>query len=329
MSACGPFELPDPSRAIWAQRQKLSDNLDRIKEADEILKEVMGGPKDFPRQQWTQFVSLILEFQPDLIIELGRGWGNSTCAFSLAAEWLQDVNCKILSLCLSDAWQTKTYPRLLESFSRHDIFRRVEAMIADIRTFDFTKHLAGRRRVFVFWDVHGWDVAEAILTNLLSRLKDVAHLVVIHDMADASHMAPDCLVGDEAAWLALGSAMPKFRFGSMCSQYEEGILLEDFATRNQINLRSAESSYFVNLTPAQVQILTSLFGPTYFSQYGFWYFFSAYRPQAQLQFRVSRLLDGLEAADTGASQPEPVSSKSGPKTLRARLRAFVKPMERR
>src|SRR3954471_14076850 len=41
---------------------------------------------DLPLEGWRQLYDLTVAFQPDLVIELGRGWGNSTCVFTEAAQ---------------------------------------------------------------------------------------------------------------------------------------------------------------------------------------------------------------------------------------------------
>jgi cephalosporin hydroxylase len=48
----------------------------------------------------------VLEFKPDLILELGRAMGNSTAAFTNAANLLGPSACRVLSLCLSYEWHS-------------------------------------------------------------------------------------------------------------------------------------------------------------------------------------------------------------------------------
>ena len=292
-----PCDLPSPGRVLWQHRDALAGRLTDIRSLDDILAAVLMGRKDFLRQQWVQFPALVLGFQPDLIIELGRGYGNSTCAFAIAADLLGAKACSILSVCLSDSWQKVTLPGIMAEYRRPELFDRVDAVVADIKAFDFSKHLRGRKRVFVFWDAHGWDVAEAILLNLIFHLQSIPHFVVVHDMADATYLPQRCLLGEAQAWLDCGSAVPRFRFGSMYSQYEEGILLDDFSTLNEIPLQSAESSLFRDLNPVQVDALRATFGE-YFSRYGFWYGFSAYQTSKRLKFRTSRT-GYARIADTG------------------------------
>ena len=54
--------------------------------------------------QWAQWYSVALGFKPDLILELGRGRGNSTALFCQAAAALGGT--KVVSLCHSGDWIT-------------------------------------------------------------------------------------------------------------------------------------------------------------------------------------------------------------------------------
>jgi ubiquinone/menaquinone biosynthesis C-methylase UbiE len=48
------------------------------------LARAVGSEKDLQLFQWAQLMAMTWEFEPDLVIELGRGHGNSTCAFTEA-----------------------------------------------------------------------------------------------------------------------------------------------------------------------------------------------------------------------------------------------------
>ena len=70
--------MPLPGRAYWNQRQVLLEARPRI----EALVETIGENTDLTPFQWAQLLAYTLEFKPDLILELGRGAGNSTCVFT-------------------------------------------------------------------------------------------------------------------------------------------------------------------------------------------------------------------------------------------------------
>jgi len=263
-----------PAKAIWENRQLLTEWMPEIRGVRSVLQEAMGGPRDFVRQQWLQIASLVYDFKPDLIIELGRGYGNSTCAMSVAAKMLRPALCRIVSCCLANEFNRISRPYLEQHLSDPGILAPLEAIETDILTFDFNPFIKDAKRVFVFWDAHGFDVARTILTNLLQKLKDCPHVAVIHDMADLAYMPADLRAFDSyPKWMRYGTADPKYVLGNVGGQYEEVIALVDFVSRNKMEIRSAESSYFPGLSLDQVRELETLFGDD-FSQFGFWYYFS-------------------------------------------------------
>src|SRR5918996_4862142 len=100
ISGNGPRTIPTPAQAYWNQRHAIADRKDRILR----LAEAVDWEQDLFPSQWAQLMSLALEFRPDLILELGRGSGNSTCAFVEAAHLLCKDSPHVVSLCLTDTW---------------------------------------------------------------------------------------------------------------------------------------------------------------------------------------------------------------------------------
>jgi hypothetical protein len=239
-----------------------------------VLQQAMGGPRDFLRQQWLQVASIVYDFKPDLIIELGRAYGNSTCAMAVGAKMLRPGSCRIVSLCQSDLFNRISRPHLKAHLRDPSILAAVEPIEADILAYDFEPTITSAQRVFIFWDAHGYDVAHAILSGLMRKLRDRPHVALVHDMADLKFFSDDFRrYGNDAEWLAYGAAAPKYILGDVGAQYDEGIALVDFLGRHRIGFYSAESSYFSDLTEEQMNELDALFGAD-FSRFGFWYYFS-------------------------------------------------------
>src|SRR3989344_2932202 len=92
--------------AIWAQRLKLQKSKLRLRQ----LANAVGHISDSSLAQYVQMFAITLEFNPDLIIEFGRGMGNSTAVFTEAANQLS--NCRVISVCLSNDWQNQTSRRI-------------------------------------------------------------------------------------------------------------------------------------------------------------------------------------------------------------------------
>lgn len=262
------------ARAIWDNRERLNEVLPELRAVRTALQTAIGGPRDFVRQQWLQVISVVYAFKPDLIIELGRGYGNSTCALSIAAKMLRPQSCRVLSLCLADSFATVSRPYLDSHLNDPEFFAPLKALQQDISAYDFSADVEGAKRVFVFWDAHGYDLATALLSGLFRQLQGKPHLCVVHDMADLKYMDQGLRrYGQDEAWLKAGSAAPKYILGDVGSQFEEGIALVDFFGRNGLTFHSAESSYFSDLTEQQMGELKHRFGDD-FSRFGFWYHFS-------------------------------------------------------
>ena len=263
-----------PARALWDNRRELARVWSEFRHIRGHLQDMMGGPRDFINSQSLQLASMVYDFKPDLIVELGRGYGNSTCAMAFAAKMLRPQNCRFVSLCLSDAFNRESLPYLKGHLKDPSVLDPVEALEADILNFDFAPVIASAKRVFVFWDAHGFDVAQTILVRLLRPLRDRPHVAIIHDMADLTYLPEELnQFGSDPKWHPYGTSGPKYILGTVGAQYEEGVALVDFASRNRLTLSSAESSYFRELTDVQARELETEFGDD-FSRYGFWYYFT-------------------------------------------------------
>ena len=297
------------AQAIWDNRERLREVLPELRAVRTALEDATGGPRDFVQQQWLQLISVVFAFKPDLIIELGRGYGNSTCSLAIAAKMLRPQPCRILSLCLASSFRDVSRPYLDAHHGDAALFAPLEALNCDISTYDFAADVAAAKRVFVFWDAHGYDLAMGILSRLFPLLQDKPHLSIVHDMADLSYMDQELRrYGTDNGWLRHRSAPPKYILGDVGAQFEEGIALVDFLGRNRVPFRSAESSYFTGLTDSQADELTELFG-TDFSRFGFWYSFSLNeRGEAPLTFPAPP-----PAPPVVSSPPEAVSVSPEPK----------------
>jgi hypothetical protein len=293
------------SRALWDHRDRLSDALPELRRVRSTLQSGIGGPRDFVHQQWLQIASAVYAFKPDLIVELGRGYGNSTCAMAFAAKMMHPAPCKILSLCLATSFAEVSRPYLDANLGDEELFSSLVALQQDIQTYDFRPDIEAARRVFVFWDAHGYELAMTILARLYPLLEGKPHLTIVHDMADLAHMDAGLREYDtDKLWFAAGSAPPKYVLGNVGSQFGEGVALVDFLSRNGVPFRSAESSYFDDMSESEVKELRERFGDD-FSQFGFWYSFSLNEAQGR---KIS-----FPAAPP-APTPEPAAAAPLPET---------------
>ena len=72
----------DFASSLWNRRKDLLDSKERLRD----LCKTVGHFEDLRFSDWVKLYALTLEFSPDLIIELGRGRGNSTCLFTEAVN---------------------------------------------------------------------------------------------------------------------------------------------------------------------------------------------------------------------------------------------------
>ena len=140
---------------------------------------------------------MALGFAPDLIVELGRGHGNSTALFGQAAWRLGRT--KVVSLCRTGEWMSLVAPRIANSVDPA-WFANIDARRIDITSADFATILANHRRVLVLWDAHGFEIAELVLGEILPRLADRDHLILMHDISDNRYSNAERSYGGHPLW---------------------------------------------------------------------------------------------------------------------------------
>jgi cephalosporin hydroxylase len=212
---------------------------------------------------------------PDLIIELGRGYGNSTCAFTEAANQLQDVQCRVLSLCISDDWERRTRSRVAEAVP-DSWFNPLQALNHNILTFHWKSAMAGARRVLLFWDAHGFEVAGCVLGEILPALSSMANLVIMHDMIDIRYCSPDLRsYNGHELWTGNNWDGPRLQIDNIHTTVEQAVAAIDFTTRNKLTLDSADHSHhgMFNADPAKAAEMSTLLGDL-FSKHAHWYYFT-------------------------------------------------------
>jgi hypothetical protein len=262
-----------PGRAYWNQRFKLAEARERLL----TLSRTVGRPSDLSTFQFAQLVAGSLEFAPDIVLELGRGFGNSTCAFTEAAHLRGDgLQVRVVSLCNSSEWDSVTAPALKRVVSR-DWFAPLEAFRTDILTFDYRRHLAGAKKVLIFWDAHGFDIAECVLGTILPLVAEREHLVFMHDLSDTRYCPPSLAnYAGRALWKGENAADARLRIGIIDSAVAQAVSILDFTGRNSLMLDSADHSFDLDLNrnPGRVEEMRRLLGDELFSLQGHWFWFT-------------------------------------------------------
>ena len=179
-----------------------------------------------------------MEYDPDIILELGRDRGNSTCAFTEASN-LKSCRSRIVSLCLTHKWEQETLPRLRHVVP-HGWFAPLQALHANILDFDYAAALSGAKRILIFWDAHGFEIAECVLGKIMPMVAELEHLVIMHDLSDVRYSSEEQLeYGESGLWKGTNAGGSRMKLGVIDSAVAQSISALDFATRNHITLDSA------------------------------------------------------------------------------------------
>jgi FkbM family methyltransferase len=257
-----------PGLALWRQRWAVAESQHRIR----ALRDAVDAPGDLSLYQYAQLLATVLEFKPDLILDLGRGRGNSTCLFTEAANQLGG-SARVISICQSEDWESHTLERL-RAVVPDDWFKPLTAIKADILQIDYSQLLEGAGRVLLFWDASGFDVAECVLGAIMPLLAPIRHLILMHDISDSRRVSSDHMsYGNAGLWKGGEGSGAAIKIGVVDSNVEQSIAALDFTTRNGLTFESADQSFHTDLSPGQRAELRALLGELFDTQ-GHWFYFT-------------------------------------------------------
>jgi hypothetical protein len=146
-----------------------------MRERFAILAALVAAPNDLPLEQWPRLYDRALASHADLLLEIGRGYGNSTVVLTEAAHAL---GARVVSVGFDEppAFEGITWPKLRPVVG--EAWRaRLTVVQGDVR--DYTPPAC--ERGFVFWDAHGYEVAQTMLERLIPALP-AGSRVVVHDV---------------------------------------------------------------------------------------------------------------------------------------------------
>jgi len=280
------------------------------------LIEAVDWTNDLSPSQWAQWYSVALGFKPDLILELGRGRGNSTALFCQAAARLG--NTKVVSLCYSGDWTTITAPKLARIVDRR-WFDPLDARMTDIVGADYAEILGDHQRVLLLWDAHGFEIAEVVLGEILPRLVGREHFVIMHDIVDNRYARVSRSYGGQPLWKGsewqqrTGHHEARVNIGWMHSIQDQIIAIADFSVRNDLEIGSADHE-FHRLFGQDARLadeMRAAVGDEFFSTLGHWAFFSLSGRSTPFEFpavtgRRSFISHGAIAVDGIAGLPATV-----------------------
>ncbi len=263
-----------PAIAYWNQRSALLDSKQRL----EALFSAVDSPTELALFQWAQLYAYAREYRPDLILELGREMGNSTCVFTEAANSLKEVHeSRVVSVCWSDKFSTLTVPRLKRrGLVTVEWMSRLECRRENILEVDYESLLSPCRRVMVFWDAHGFEIAQCVLGKILPLLQGKEHCLLMHDLSDQRYMSDELLSYDgKPIWAGDSHSESRLVLGHVTSAVAQAISIVDFCTRNRVALESADHTFHQELaTDGKADKMRKMLGDDLFSLQGHWFFLS-------------------------------------------------------
>jgi hypothetical protein len=256
----------DVGASYYEQRHVVAADLDRLR----ALIVATQAAHDLTPSQWAQWYSVVLNFRPDLIVELGRSKGNSTALFCQAASRLGAT--RVVSLCNSRDWSEESLPRV-RAVVPPGWLECLDARTTDILDVDYEQLVAGSTRVLLLWDAHGFEIAETVLGRILPLIADRPHLVLMHDISDNRYAAVARSYEGQPIWKGstwdrgTGTSLARVNIGWMNSLQDQVIAIADFAARNDIEIGSADHEYaeYFAARPQHAAEMAALLGSEFFS----------------------------------------------------------------
>jgi hypothetical protein len=265
----------DVARHFYDQRQRIADDLPVLRQ----LIAAVDWPNDLAPGQWAQWYGLALGFEPDLIVELGRGRGNSTALFTQAANRLPRT--RVVSICRSHDWSSIVGPRVARVV-QPGWFDRLDVRRIDIFAADYKEIIGDASRVLMLWDAHGLPIAELVLGEILPRLLERQHLILMHDISDNRYCSLPRSYCGLPLWRGshlrseAGADGTRLNIGWMNSREDQVIALADFATRNDLEIGSGdhELASFFGARPGAAEEMRDTLGDEFFRTTADWAFLS-------------------------------------------------------
>jgi hypothetical protein len=246
-------------KAVVEQLAFQRAHMEEMRRLHAALGAVCDNTCDLPWTDWLTIMAAARKFRPDAIIELGRGVGTSTALFRY-------LDLPVVSVCNSDYWETRTVARL-SAVHPIDWSRSVHAIVGDINSQDYSDLAGDANRILLFWDAHGYAIAETVFSRLLPALKGREIFIICHDMRDARYFEDNDYRGNRLWTSQRDTGYPMVHLGNVFSSFEQVVSIVDFCSRNQIELHSATHSV------ASVPIARSAFDDPKWP-YCLWYYFS-------------------------------------------------------
>lgn len=214
----------------------------------------IGDPHNFTFQQALWLAALARQIGADVAIDLGTGLGNSAATLGTVCQTVHSFDH-------SDHWRIRTLPDLtaaaLPAFN-------VKAYVGDMTKVDFRPLLKSAKSVVVFWDAHGFDIAELVFSHIMPLIADKPHVVVCHDISDSRHISVASYNGKrlwrgQTEFYRQPDAFAYVNVGWAIANVDQVIPISDFCARNGMELGSADQT-FAQLSVEDQQAVTAVVG---------------------------------------------------------------------
>jgi hypothetical protein len=293
-------ELGFATRALYDAREQVRDAAPRLR----ALWGAIGMPNDLSLSQAAHWFAVTMTYRPDLVIELGRGQGNSTAVFTEAANRLGQTRVK--SFCFTAGWPKQR--EVARVVSDPDWFKPLELHSGNITRIDFAPHVQSAQRVLILWDAHGFEVSDAVLGHLLPLVADREHLVICHDISDNRVCAPPRDYGGRPSWRGMrdydtwvGTPGQRARVNLFWVNtiVDQAIAILDFCWRNDIELHSADYDGHCATAahPEQVQAVRATWPEDLFQTCNHWVYFSLNECRGQRFFPTPTAASAVPAPE--------------------------------
>jgi hypothetical protein len=224
---------------LCAALHKHVDTLARRLPAIRKMLASLEGPATLNEQQALLLTAAVLELQPDVIIDLGTGPGNSAAIFALSGAPHVYRFYREPENVVSAESKSKFTPCTSDRMARS----------GDLTTVDFLPLLKEAERIIVFWNAHGYDIAAHVLGHLMPLIADKPHWVICHDMEDSRYL-PACKPYEgKSLWRGMEDyyANPSTTsFGIFEWAYtvvDQAIPIFDFCWRNDTEFKSLDHEF--------------------------------------------------------------------------------------
>lgn len=208
------------------------------------IMEQVNDPSNLNLLQALILAAAVYELRPEIIIDLGTGMGNSCGVFGSISRRI-DTRVHTFDI----------YPRFPEILTklkepfRAEIAERVIAH-GDITQCNFEDILSRASSVVLFWDAHGFDVAQHVLSVVLPMLADRRHVVLCHDMSDNRYATSKSYDG-KPIWGVTAVQTAFVNTSWVCTHAAQAIAILDFCWRNDLELHSVDRELQESTDPEQ------------------------------------------------------------------------------